>query len=284
MGRPKRDRPTCIFCGPPVSPNRMSDEHLWPDWMGDLLPNKDQTTIKRQTWTWAHHTKPREVTEAQQQQRLSSKTFPVVCANCNNRWMSVLESSVRPFLEPLIKGQSVAMTTDRQRLLAQWLAMKTFVLDHERMGQGPYFPIQTQDERTAFMNNRQMPFGFRAWIGYGTGDEWAVRGARSRSLSILLPTMPPADFDGRGKPKNVHSITWGLGNLRVFISSTIAAHVYPQMAWTIPDFLPIWPAQSPDFVWPPKVAVSDDFMVRLTDALQDQMALTTVRPPGSEQT
>ena len=275
----KREPPQCIFCGPPKPPNRMSDEHFWSDWMGDLLPKGNRVTLTRQIFSWAHHTTPREASGAQRQQRLSSKKFPVVCRNCNSGWMSRLEDQVRPFLEPMIQGRFAALNADRQRLLAEWLALKTFVFDYERMERGPHFVIQTQAERTAFMTHGQMPPGFRAWIGYGVGDEWAVRASRARALSLTLPTPLPPDFDPTGIPKNVHSITWGVGNLRVFITSTVDSNVYRGLGWTIPSFIRLWPAGTPDFIWPPRLIVSDGEMLRLTDALQDYLALVGKRPP-----
>lgn len=58
-----------------------------------------------------------------------SHKLRVVCAPCNNGWMSVLQSDARPVLEPIIRGAKRKLSADEVRVLAAWVTM--FVMVYE---------------------------------------------------------------------------------------------------------------------------------------------------------
>jgi hypothetical protein len=73
-----------------------------------------------------------ETIQQERQGAPKDKKIPVVCEECNTGWMSRLETAVIPILTPIIKGSFCAITPDRRRLIAEWLTLKTMVLEHDR--------------------------------------------------------------------------------------------------------------------------------------------------------
>ena len=54
----------------------------------------------------------------------------VVCASCNNGWMSDLQQEAKPHLLPLIKGETYLLHRNDQKTLAAWIAMFAMVAEH----------------------------------------------------------------------------------------------------------------------------------------------------------
>jgi hypothetical protein len=57
-----------------------------------------------------------------------------VCKSCNTGWMSSLGSEVRPFLETMVRGESVQLDEGRQLALARWAAKVAVLLEHYEGG------------------------------------------------------------------------------------------------------------------------------------------------------
>ncbi len=104
----------CVFCGG----ERLTREHVWPQWIVAAIrqhvgPGPIRVARPGDT--------PYDVPELDVAVRM-------VCATCNNGWMSSLETGVRPALEPMILGRlPVLLTPAMQALLARW-AFKTALM------------------------------------------------------------------------------------------------------------------------------------------------------------
>jgi hypothetical protein len=61
---------------------------------------------------------------------LNNFTFKSICRDCNNTWMSRLESEAKPLLLPLIEGMLAggALSIDERRLLARWAFKTAFMI------------------------------------------------------------------------------------------------------------------------------------------------------------
>src|SRR5438876_11046248 len=92
-GRDKQERRPCVFCGRLVPLTR---EHLWSKQLGEILPDIGPgehifgLTGDPDAW-FIQHRPP------------FSRAVKIVCADCNNGWMSRLEKRARPLLEPMIR-------------------------------------------------------------------------------------------------------------------------------------------------------------------------------------
>src|ERR1700760_4060155 len=98
----------CLFC-PKVA--TLTGEHIWSEWMSDLLPG-ERHLFRRQfagdpnVRTWESNS-------------VNVKAH-VVCETCNNGWMSDLESQhAKPAMQELIlSDKPVNLTAERIRSIA----------------------------------------------------------------------------------------------------------------------------------------------------------------------
>ena len=60
---------------------------------------------------------------------LRTVRLPRVCVTCNGGWMSRLERTTRPLLEPMIRGFATSLSPAQQRHLASWCQLKCLTLD-----------------------------------------------------------------------------------------------------------------------------------------------------------
>ena len=115
----------CIFCGDRVS----SEEHVWPHWL------KDSKTIDH---TPVNHTQSqilvtvdpigpdavgpntRKFDVKRRGGAATNRKEPVVCAPCNNGWMSRLEKKTKKILLPMIDDEPRNLDRDDQRTIARW--------------------------------------------------------------------------------------------------------------------------------------------------------------------
>src|SRR3954468_13090910 len=121
--------PPCAFC--PYSA-KLSAEHIWSEWMRDLLPIKrfrfyrrDENRVPVTTWNKSN----------------LDVTAKVVCKRCNEGWMSDLESShAKVALQPLILGdQHITISEKRSRSLALFAFKTAVVIDHMGRDGNPFF-------------------------------------------------------------------------------------------------------------------------------------------------
>jgi len=162
---PLHVRPTgdhCAFCG---SREKMTMEHVWPEWITRLLGQNSFTIT------------------AQGQERRSRQIDLVapVCATCNNRWLSVLEGDVQPVLAPMIRGEDRSLDLREQRLLATWAAktalMLALVQDGSGIPEGYYHDLRLRRE----------PLPSHAiWLGAYCDNRWAGW-SETHPLRISVP-------------------------------------------------------------------------------------------------
>src|SRR5271154_5981831 len=97
----------CAFC--PETANR-SGEHLWSNWINDLVPGRKKFTIRDENGN---------IVREWQSKELDWKA-KVVCQRCNNTWMSDIENDhAKPAMTDLITGKvDVPITESKARSLA----------------------------------------------------------------------------------------------------------------------------------------------------------------------
>lgn len=96
----------------------MSPEHIFPDWMGRMLPDHgtgthERFSTRKETITWPGDP--------------FTQTVKCVCYPCNTGWMSDLETRAKPHLERPFMGRSTTLFAESQRMLARW-AVKTALM------------------------------------------------------------------------------------------------------------------------------------------------------------
>jgi hypothetical protein len=235
----------CIFCGGGAIPgNPMTGEHLWSDWMKNILPK----------YTEPHRAEGfaiEEFKDAPRQEKIyirqgvpNSKKIKAVCKACNSGWMNRLETAARPILTRLINGDPCSLSTASQRVLAQWIALKIMVSEHQNKN----VYVTPEIDRRTFMNALTIPSYFHIRIGFCGEDPWRNAVLR-QSISLLNDEF---EIPEQRAPHNSQSVVWGLGNLFVIHFATIASTLKIDLNPEVDGFVPsISPKRRGNIAWPP---------------------------------
>jgi hypothetical protein len=250
----------CIFCGC----GNLSKEHFWPTWASELLGHSsptgahfDEFVVRTAKSVTLSHTRK------ERQGHASTKKMRVVCAECNNEWMSILESSVKGFVTLLILGRKVTLTPDMQRALMQWVTLKLMVAEQNR----PTEAIWGQSQRSAFLNDRVIPVGLRVWIAQCYSDTW--RNAYLRHAATLGKDVADRPRDGA---KNSHATVFGIGEAFFLAMGSVAPNVDLGDFFEFDERLvPLWPSQDKNIEWPPSAPLTHDAANRVAMAFQGLM-------------
>ncbi len=140
----------CIFCDERAN---ITGEHLWSDWFGKMLGPKLYTMVRKsksgdvQTW----HSR-----------KLNSES-KVVCAPCNNGWMSVLEGDAKQVIQDMaVQCKHVTLRPRAIRTIVELAFLKAVVADHSHDNRDPFFSTA---ERQDFRKTRRLPLGVQMWLG-----------------------------------------------------------------------------------------------------------------------
>ena len=119
----------------------------------------------------------------------------IVCADCNNGWMSQIEVKTRPHLEPLITGDTgnrpVLLPEDAQEAIATWIALRTLII---RSTLTPPTPELLQEWLDWMYSQRTCPENWHVWIANYRGSVPALWESE---------TLHPYRMDNSSPPKPV---------------------------------------------------------------------------------
>jgi hypothetical protein len=107
----------CVFCGS----EDLTREHVFPDWMSKMFVDKKLTA----TTTIEKEGKPNKVYKS----GLFRHKAKIVCGQCNNGWMSKLETDAKPLLSTMLFDlrSAVKLGPEEQKILSFW-AQKTVMI------------------------------------------------------------------------------------------------------------------------------------------------------------
>jgi hypothetical protein len=203
----------------------------------------------------------------------NTNRIKVVCQDCNNIWISALETEVKPILTPLIRGEAIILNAAARQTLSEWDCDERLVAEHNAHSGSPADPIFDQNARNEFRLNRTIPQGFRIWIGTHNGTKW--RSAIFRHCVGLMPlgtTLPP-----HPRPKNVQTVTFGLGSLLIQIfATTTPANNRIEFDGLTPAFRLLWPLIETSIAWRPFYILTDNDGDRVASMLQNLMDSPTI--------
>jgi hypothetical protein len=111
----------CIFC----TRNASSKEHIWSEWMHDLLPLQSAfTKHNRHLYTYHPTTGHKLTGPSERQGDLRTVRIRAVCRECNFGWMNDIEQIARPALTLLIGGAPATLNEDQIAAVALWVTLK----------------------------------------------------------------------------------------------------------------------------------------------------------------
>ena len=227
----------CIFC----DGGDLSKEHFWPEWAAPLLPSYPVNQHIERSITVTNKTRVTSSTKRDKPGNAWTKKVRVVCQTCNNGWMSELETAARPVLTPLIAGSPCTVTEEAAQVIARWIAMKVMVAEHNLRGDA----VSTAGQRESFRSTLAIPLDFRIWVGRCGVDGWQTAYWRHASTVSLSPDIRPEH-----RFKNLHSVTFGIGQLLVFVLHTTVSGLDLGVNLSQNGMMvPIWPYGGP-IAWP----------------------------------
>lgn len=137
----------CLFC------QRSADslEHAWPRWMTDKFRSQTPSEFHSE----------RHGTQKSWRVLQPALTVRCVCRECNNGWMSQLESQAQPFLEPMLRGERCVLDLVGQATLAIWSVKTAMVLEAlDEPDERAYTVLERQRLRTV----SAVPWRSSVWL------------------------------------------------------------------------------------------------------------------------
>jgi hypothetical protein len=124
--------------------------------------------------------------------------------------MNEIEKAARPCLESVMKGEEIELDAAAQRTLAEWVVLKTFVLEQDSTGGQSPTPVFSRDDRQAFKSDRTIPDGWVIWICAAGGPTWHDSLTLGSARMVVSPKRPMTEeLPPQGPERNVQSLTWG---------------------------------------------------------------------------
>jgi hypothetical protein len=143
----------CIFCDCEA---KLTAEHLRSQWINKLLSERTHRYVI------SHRDRPGAPMKQWETQSFDLKA-KVVCAQCNNGWISDLENKEgKPLLKDLIRHDAPVTFLPRGvRSLASFAMKSAFIADCINVDREPFFDAAT---RKAFAATLRPPDGMHMWV------------------------------------------------------------------------------------------------------------------------
>jgi hypothetical protein len=255
---PKSPR-RCIFC----NSGGVTNEHLFSRWIHKIVPPIPEATNRlarlRASDIGEAGTKVRLRATLKQGDVIHRKAR-VVCGSCNNGWMNKLEEAARPYLTPLILGQTLMIEPAAQCVISEWIALKAMVMSFDTVTLSSPIP---EEACHSFKETLTLGSGWDIWIGYYAGAALRAHYA-SRTLyeSVNLPGEPvtiPTVND-----RNTYVLVLVIGKLFIHAGwsalNLFPQHTHNQLA---PSLLPLWPLRDRPIGWPAITGLTDEQAVEI---------------------
>ncbi len=240
----------CAFC----PSTNLTREHVWADWINGIIPPDTQFTTRRKTTPHGDFTEWKTVGLQQ--------TARVVCAGCNNGWMSDLENKeAKPAMAGMIQyGGAVSLLPKAIASISAW-AFKMTVIANAIGGlkDQPYFGTS---ERYHFAQTLQVPDGVQMWL-FSMKTPNRVTGKLNSHLGRL-----PVSFNYGFE---LYIATFAIGHLgiQVVASRWKNPHTFTFMGrfpgltqdhkWSSAS-IPFFPSDGTPVVWPPRYYLGLDYI------------------------
>ena len=136
----------CIFCGG----KKLNREDLWPVWVVDSVAKDRSSEIER--------TFGRNPPDTYRGRYIKSRC---VCEKCNCGWMSRLEGTAKPILEPMIHDSPSAIDYVKQSMIAAWTIKTAMVFECTKAESAFY----SSEDRRHLLTWQTPPPDTFVWIG-----------------------------------------------------------------------------------------------------------------------
>lgn len=225
----------CLFCG---VVGKMTEQHVYDDWLRSL--GYDGEGLRE------------FITEPDQPvfQRGGpfTKTLRIVCADCNEIWLSSMEEAAKPLLLSMFSSSGrMELDSVAQLRLARWAFKIVCVLS--QMGRAKTFPLAHCRE---FRRTSLPPATSQIWIGAASvrsepGGEQLAESRyepRAADLSLGESTIRVPFYTARFRLLNVVFDVFGHGPAEMGLRADLSDDLRRAL-------LPIWSSEHSVMWWPP---------------------------------
>jgi len=179
---------------------------------------------------------------------IHNRKLLIVCAKCNNEWMSALQLAAKPYLLPLIQGDGTALDATGQEIIAAWIAMTVIVAEFYKKR-----VTSTAPDRQFLRKNKRPSDQWKIRIGNFERGNWGPHLVHS-TFPISYPGWRPK-FDDVGLPRpNTQTTEMTVGKLYILAAST-PTDIFEQWRVTANGarkLAQIWPFRRNIIGWPPE--------------------------------
>jgi hypothetical protein len=223
----------CVFCGAKAP---ITAEHVIPQWCRDHVadPEGEPGTHHSITMRFGQDSTYRSYEGQPATQRVRS-----VCKNCNNGWMSRIETATQPHLIPMIEGRVQTLDRTIQEVVATWL-MKTALV-----GGSKFNPALQPEFYERFYREQTPGVPTRVWL--------TATAHREQHYLDFRPLRVEADDRPPPLIPNAFSALVALGEFAGLVVSWL--DLKPSVRRLVDRFgavlVPIWPRTRDHAVWPP---------------------------------
>jgi hypothetical protein len=241
-------RARCVFCG--AIDQKMSKEHVWPEWLGNLLPPGRAETGHTYSFEDAEQGEYRRLTGM----RPHDVRVRDVCEPCNTGWMHRAEEAARPVITGMIRGERELHAIDQGKL-AFWGVMKGLVACRIHQTGLTKLPLESDyREIHDCRNSRMAPDGFLVVIAKAAWSAERAPAGYFRLTGISRAGRKEgSEFDG-------YALTFSV--LDVVVMIVRIPGVNPTRIVPFDDerferaICRIWPVTTTGVSWPPEGALT----------------------------
>ena len=266
----------CIFCG---ASRDITKEHIFAEWLQRYLPKekKPRAHFSKDISGFDQHGNPIYKTFLGRLNRpggFVKQKLRVVCARCNNGWMSALQSRTKPILIPLMKGDDCKIGQEQKVILSAWATMYAMVEDHIEPG----MVMVPENDRRRFYGSHRPPNNWLIWLGRYEGERFNTHFYRN-IVGEVENGSPP-----RVLSPDLLILTFVLGCAFFHVVNSTNQHKADFIAENYGPFLKL------NLIWPDSGGAPADFNVPLQnvdvlllrDSLKDLLRRRYERPNISE--
>jgi hypothetical protein len=225
----------------------MSNEHLWPKWVRNLLPDSLAEQNVFYTMDDSHLGRVRKI-----RLPLFELTVKDVCEPCNTGWMHDLEDAMKQVTERLLLGGKRELHSGGQATIAAWAVLKLLVMSRVM----PRRIVLDEDYKAVYecRDQLQPPPSVRV---YTARAAWSDRQAPSGFFRVNgvgrdLESADEEKIDGYLGTISVLDLVVQV--FRIY-GDDLPAEDFIQGPGLAPSVRRIWP-QTPSFIWPPGPALT----------------------------
>ena len=259
----------------------MSRTHIWPDWLGRLLPFGDAHSeeSKHSPAFTAGSSAPTSYSHKMKQGSVFSLKPFVACETCNTGWMAKFEDEMVKFSKPIFTSNDPLRLNDRQvQILSVWLSLIVILAEYIKLP-GSSIAISAGD-RNFIRSHLTPPENWSIFYASLNSTEWRQKYKRhvlslnEAPFGVLSPILFTDD--------NTQISSLGMGKIfvQVFtcpVDRIVTDYRIAARARGLSQLWPItggfWPFTKGSAKFPTKLVLDDDEAEIVADAFHERMRI-----------